>query len=80
MSLPAASVRRPVATTMACLAAVVLGGISLSRLSIDLLPDVAFPTLTVYTTYPDVGPAEVERFITEPVERAVGRVPGVQRV
>ncbi|MGH7545950.1 MAG: efflux RND transporter permease subunit, partial [Gemmatimonadota bacterium] len=33
-----------------------------------------------YTTYPDVGPAEVERFITEPVERAVGRVPGVQRV
>lgn len=80
MSLASLSIRRPVATAMIYLAVVVLGSISFSRLSIDLLPDIAFPRLTVYTTYPNVGPAEVERFITEPVERAVARVPGVQRV
>lgn len=80
MALPSLCVRRPVATTMICLAAVVLGAVSFARLSIDLLPDVAFPTVSVHTTYPHVGPAEVERFITEPVERAVARVPGVQNV
>jgi HAE1 family hydrophobic/amphiphilic exporter-1 len=78
MALPDLSIRRPVATAMAFLAVVLLGIIAFVRLPVDLLPDVAFPTLTVWTQYPEAGPAEVERFITEPVERAVSRVPGVK--
>jgi HAE1 family hydrophobic/amphiphilic exporter-1 len=65
---------------MAFLAIVMLGIIAFTRLPVDLLPDVAFPTLTVWTQYPEAGPAEVERFITEPIERAVSRVPGVKSV
>ncbi len=62
------------------LAVALLGAISFWRLPIDLLPDVAYPRLVVYTTYPDVGPTEVERFVTEPIERQVSQVPGVERV
>jgi HAE1 family hydrophobic/amphiphilic exporter-1 len=57
-----------------------LGAISFFRLPIDLLPSIAYPRLVVYTRYPDVGPTEVERFVSEPIERAVGRVPNVERV
>ncbi|HEV2735530.1 MAG TPA: efflux RND transporter permease subunit, partial [Longimicrobiaceae bacterium] len=54
--------------------------LSFVRLPIDLLPDVAYPRLVVYTANAGVAPAEVERFITEPVEQAVSTVPGVQGV
>ena len=80
MSLSRLAVRRPVAVAMLTLAAVFLGGISFVRLPIDLLPSIAYPRLVVHTRYPDVGPTEVERFVTEPIEQAVGRVPGVERV
>jgi len=80
MALSDLSIRRPVATAMLYLAVGVLGAVSFSRLPIDLLPDVSFPTLSVWTTYPDAGPAEVERFVTEPVEAVVSRVPAVRSV
>ncbi len=65
---------------MLFLGVVFLGLISFARIPIDLLPDIAYPRLVVYTQYSDVGPSEVERFVTEPVERGVSRVPGVERV
>jgi len=65
---------------MVYLGVAVLGVLSFARLPIDLLPDVAFPTLSVWTTYSDAAPPEVERFITEPVEQEVSQVPGVRRV
>ena len=80
MSIPGTSTRRPVAVAMLVLAVVLLGVISFTRLPIDLLPDVSFPRLVVYTSYPNVAPAEVERLITEPVERAVAQVAGVEKV
>lgn len=80
MSLPRLSIARPVAVAMFCLGIVFLGGLSFARLPIDLLPDVAYPRLVVYTTDEGGAPAEVERFVTEPIEQAVSTVPGVQRV
>ena len=80
MSLPRLSIARPVGVAMFYLAVVALGILSFSRLPIDLLPDIAYPKLVIYTTYPDVGPSEVERSVTEPIEQAVARVPGVERV
>ncbi len=80
MSLPRLSIARPVAVTMLVLGIVFLGALSFVRLPIDLLPDVAYPRLVVYTTDQGGAPAEVERFITEPVEQAVSTVPGVQAV
>jgi hydrophobic/amphiphilic exporter-1 (mainly G- bacteria), HAE1 family len=80
MSIPSVSTRRPVAVWMLFLGIVLLGAISYVRLPIDLLPDVSYPRLVVYTLYPEVAPAEVERLVTERVEAAAAAVPGVERV
>ncbi|WP_419858993.1 efflux RND transporter permease subunit [Candidatus Palauibacter irciniicola] len=80
MALPDVSLRRPVATAMLYVGIAVLGVVSFLRLPIDLLPDVAFPTLSVWTTYSDAGPAEVERFITEPIEQQLYSIPGARRI
>ena len=80
MSIPGISTQRPVAVWMLFLAIVLLGLISYVRLPIDLLPDVSYPRLVIYTVYEEVAPAEVERRITEPIEGAAAAVPGVERV
>jgi hydrophobic/amphiphilic exporter-1 (mainly G- bacteria), HAE1 family len=74
------SVHRPVFTTMVALIVVILGGISLSRLPVDLMPDVSYPTLSVSSTYENASPEEVEELITRPIEEAMSAVPGVEDV
>ena len=71
MSLAASAVRRPVATIAAILAALLLGGVSLTRLPVSLLPDVTLPLLTVRTVYPGSAATEVSRFVAEPIEQAI---------
>jgi HAE1 family hydrophobic/amphiphilic exporter-1 len=80
LSLPRITIQRPVAVAMFFLGVVFLGVLSFVRLPIDLLPDVAYPRLVVYTTDAGAAPPEVERFITGPVEQAVSTVPGVRKV
>lgn len=80
MSVPALSTQRPVAVWMLFFAIVLLGVISYVRLPIDLLPDVSYPRLVIYTIYEEVAPEEVERRITEPIEAEAAAVPGVERV
>ncbi len=80
MSISRLSTRRPVAVAMLFLAVILLGAISFSRLPIDLLPEVSYPRLVVYTGYSEVAPVEVERLITERIEAATAAVPGVERV
>ena len=80
MALPDLSLRRPVAIAMLYVGIAVVGVVSFLRLPIDLLPDVSFPTLSVWTTYTDAAPAEVERWITEPIERELYSIPGVRDV
>jgi HAE1 family hydrophobic/amphiphilic exporter-1 len=59
---------------------ILLGGISLTRLPVDLLPDVSYPTVTVRVAYPGVGPQEIEQTLTRPIEQAVGAVAGLEQV
>ena len=77
MSLAAAAVRRPVATVAALLTVLLLGAVSLTRLPVSLLPDVALPVLTVRTAYPGAAAPEVSRFVAEPIEQAIGATPGL---
>lgn len=80
MSLPSFSVRRPIATAMFTLIVVTIGGVSLTQLPIDLLPDISLPTLTVRSTYENASPEEMERLVTEPIEEAVSLVSGVEEI
>jgi HAE1 family hydrophobic/amphiphilic exporter-1 len=78
--LIASAVLHPVTTTMVTVAVLLFGLVALTRLPVELLPDLSYPTITVETTFPDAAPAEVEELITRPVEERVGAVPGVVRV
>ncbi len=57
-----------------------LGIVSLKELSVDLLPDISYPRLSVVTQYPGVAPEEIETLVTAPLEAAVSRIPGLRRV
>ena len=57
-----------------------LGLISLSRLPVDLMPDVSFPSITVRVGYQGVGPLEMEELVTRPIEQAVSAVAGLERL
>jgi len=65
---------------MASLIVIILGGVSLFRLSIDLMPDITYPTLSISTEYENASSEEVEELITRPVEEAMSAVPGVEEV
>lgn len=80
MNISRFSVRRPVLTVMASLIVIIVGGVSLSRLSIDLMPDITYPTLSITTEYENASSEEVEELITRPVEEAMSAVPGVEEV
>ena len=67
--------RRPVAILMVVMAVCVFGWVSYQRLALDLMPDIAYPTLTVRTEFPGTAPEEVETLISRPLERELGMVP-----
>ena len=74
------SIKRPVFATMVIMSFMVLGIVSLTRLGIDLFPDVNFPFVNVSVVYPGAGPEEVETLVTRPIEDAVAGINGVKRV
>ena len=80
MKIIGASMRRPVTVSMLTVGALLFGFVSLSRLPLNLLPDISYPTLTIQTEYEDAAPAEVEKLITEPLEEAVSVVPGLRKL
>jgi len=80
MNLPNFSVKRPIFTTMVTLILVILGAVSLSRLQIDMLPDIELPTLTIRTDYEGASPEVMERLITQIIEEIVATVPGVEEI
>jgi len=71
---------RRVTIAMLMVAIVLFGMVSLSRLKLNLLPDISYPTLTVRTELTGAAPAEIENLITKPIEEAVGVVRNVRVV
>jgi HAE1 family hydrophobic/amphiphilic exporter-1 len=67
--------RRPVAILMVVMAVCVFGWVSYERLSLSLMPDIAYPTLTVRTQYPGTAPEEVENQISRRLEQELGILP-----
>ncbi|WP_455381742.1 efflux RND transporter permease subunit, partial [Salinispira pacifica] len=77
MSFVRVVVRRPVTMLMIFVVLVGLGLYAMTQVPIDLFPSFNPPILSVSTTYPGAGPAEVERDITEPLEAARSGISGV---
>ena len=74
------STRRPVSVFIFAVAAVVFGWVAFQRLSVDLLPDITYPSVTVRSELEGAAPTEIENLLTKPVENAVGVVNNVVRV
>jgi HAE1 family hydrophobic/amphiphilic exporter-1 len=78
--LIAGVVERPVTVTMITVALLLFGLVAMTRMPVELLPELGYPSITVQTEYPDAAPAEVEELVTRPIEELVGAVPGLVAV
>jgi Cation/multidrug efflux pump len=74
------SVNRPVSVTILALAIVVLGFFNLSKLSIDSMPEMEMPMITVMTTYSGSSPEVVEEEVTKPLESALANLSDVKEI
>jgi HAE1 family hydrophobic/amphiphilic exporter-1 len=80
MSIPRFAIQRPVMMTMISAIIILIGGISLVRLPVDLLPDISQPTITVRVNYTGAGPQEIEELITRPLEQQLSAVSGLEQM
>src|SRR6516225_4679415 len=80
MWLTRLALRNPVLILMMTVMVLALGALSTTRLSVDLFPNIDIPVIRVATFYTGAGPADIEKSITQPIERAVSASPGVDRV
>src|SRR5215831_9862218 len=80
MWLTRLALRNPILILMLSLMVIALGGVALDKLAVDLFPTIDIPVIRVATFYTGAGPEDIEKSITQPVERAVASSPGVERV
>lgn len=80
MSLYQSAVRRPVTTIMIFVGVVVLGLFALTRLPIDLLPDMQINRVMVVTSYSGAAPEEVENNVTKPIQNVLNGINGVKHI
>ncbi len=80
MRLSNLAVKKPVTITMIVLIIVLLGTISLSRLPIDLFPEIEIPVAVVVTSYSSAGPQEIENLITEKIENSIATVSNIDKL
>ena len=74
------SIKQPVFITMIIVAMVVVGGLSYSRLGVDLMPDISLPYVAVTIANPGVGPEEMETQVTKPIEDTLSTINGIDKV
>ncbi len=74
------SIRQPVFVTMLVIAVLLIGWISYSRLSVELMPNLSMQVISITTSYAGAAPAEVERSVSKPIEDIVASINGVKNV
>ena len=71
---------RPVAVVVSVMALVLFGISSMTGMSLELYPQTSYPMLFVSTMYPQAGPEEVERLITQKIEESCGTLSGLKEM
>ncbi len=74
------SVKKPMTVLVAVILVIMLGVISFTRLSTDLLPSMDLPYVIVMTTYPGANPEKVEETVTKPIEQSLSTVSGLENI
>lgn len=74
------SVKKPYTVLVAVILIIVLGVVSFTRMSTDLLPNISLPYVIVMTTYPGASPETVEMTVTKPVESSMATVSNIKEI
>jgi HAE1 family hydrophobic/amphiphilic exporter-1 len=80
MNFPEFGVKKPVTNLMIFLGIIIVALYSLSRLGIDLMPEIEPPIISVITTYPGASPEDVEIRVSEPLENQLATTPGLEKI
>lgn len=72
-------IRRPVAVTMFVISLAVFGAVSFTKLKVDLLPEISYPTLTVRTAWPGAAPEDIEERVSEKIQEALSTLDDLVR-
>ena len=74
------SVKKPYTILVGVIMAIVLGVVSLTRMTTDLLPNISLPYVIVMTTYVGASPETVEMVVTKPVESAMATISNIEGI
>ena len=80
MSLYSTAVKKPVTTALVFVAVVILGLFSLTRLSIDLFPQIETNTIMVLTAYPGASASDIETNVTKIMENTLNTVSDLKTI
>lgn len=80
MNIGKFSVKRPVTVAMVSLVLILFGVVSITRMSVDLMPKMELPIIAVMTTYDGAGPEEIEELVTKPIENSMAGISGIDTI
>jgi multidrug efflux pump subunit AcrB len=80
MTLTKLSLSNPVAVVVACVLIAIFGILSLTRLPVQLTPDISRPVISVWTSWRASAPNEIESELIEPQEKVLRSIPGLLRM
>lgn len=78
MSLPEFGVKKPITNLMIFSVIIILALYSLTRLGIDMMPEIEPPMISVISNYPGASPEDVEIKLSEPLENQLATTPGLE--
>ena len=78
--LTAMALRRPTVTVLAIILILASGVTAYRSLQVELFPQIDFPLVAVFVSYPSADPEAVVRLVTEPIERAIADTPDLESI
>ena len=80
MPLAKLAIKQPIFVTMILLAIVLVGVISYLNMGVELYPDTSNPSVSVSVSFPGASPTDVQTLVTQPLERALSTINGVDSI
>lgn len=80
MGIIDAAIKRPVTAFMAVVLVFILGFVSITKMNVDLLPNINYPAIAIVTTYSGASSEEIESLITDPIENQLAGMQNVQTI
>lgn len=80
MNLPEFGVKRPITNLMIFSCIIILALYSLTRLGIDMMPEIEPPAISVIAVYYGASPEDVEIKVTKPLEDQLATTPGLEKI